>query len=202
MPFLKRKIENCETEEKEKEEEKEEEKENDSSTNQKNKKSKNENIIENIIENMCVICRDSVKVINNVKTSCNHTFCLSCLLEHLKVNNSCPCCRSSIETIRTNNFKQLSINDVSNLTQLNLDQNQNYLNYTIEKIKTHFIFSLFNNENGTGNNNIHFQNELLNITNLEIFNKNIKLHILQELIELSAQISINNTANLIDWINQ
>ena len=51
-------------------------------------------------ENSCAICleqqeREQTK--NLATTPCGHTFCLTCLLSHLKHNNSCPLCRAPIE---------------------------------------------------------------------------------------------------------
>jgi len=43
----------------------------------------------------CAICID---VVGNQlsKTACGHTFCLTCLHEHLKTNHLCPLCRANI----------------------------------------------------------------------------------------------------------
>ena len=51
-------------------------------------------------KNSCAICleqqeREQTK--NLATTPCGHTFCLTCLLGHLKYNNSCPLCRAPIE---------------------------------------------------------------------------------------------------------
>jgi hypothetical protein len=51
-------------------------------------------------ETSCAICleqqeRDQTK--NLATTPCGHTFCLTCLLSHLKHNNTCPLCRAPIE---------------------------------------------------------------------------------------------------------
>ena len=51
-------------------------------------------------KNSCAICleqqeHDQTK--NLATTPCGHTFCLTCLLGHLKYNNSCPLCRAPIE---------------------------------------------------------------------------------------------------------
>jgi hypothetical protein len=51
-------------------------------------------------ENSCAICleqqeREQTK--NLATTPCGHTFCLTCLLIHLKHNNTCPLCRAPIE---------------------------------------------------------------------------------------------------------
>lgn len=48
----------------------------------------------------CAICLedDNQKKQKNLATTpCGHTFCLTCLLRHLKHNNSCPLCRAPIE---------------------------------------------------------------------------------------------------------
>lgn len=39
----------------------------------------------------CVICFEKIK--NHVITKCNHLFCDTCLITHLKENNTCPLCR-------------------------------------------------------------------------------------------------------------
>lgn len=44
----------------------------------------------------CVICKKNIGNQNNCITECNHKYCLKCLLEHLKRNNSCPLCREKI----------------------------------------------------------------------------------------------------------
>lgn len=160
-----------------------------------------ENNLENENKNICCICLDTIKENNNVKTSCNHIFCFSCLLEHLKTKNTCPCCRIPIEPVRNNNSKQLTMRDASNLVALNIEQNEQYIKHKIEKIKTHLIFSLLMNENGTSNTDNIFQKELCNITNSEIFNKTIKYFLLNELISLSAHLSINNINNIVEWLN-
>ena len=51
-------------------------------------------------KNSCAICleqqeHDQTK--NLATTPCGHTFCLTCLLGHLKYNNSCPLCRAPVE---------------------------------------------------------------------------------------------------------
>ena len=51
-------------------------------------------------KNSCAICleqqeHDQTK--NLATTPCGHLFCLTCLLSHLKYNNSCPLCRAPIE---------------------------------------------------------------------------------------------------------
>jgi len=132
MPLLKRKIEDCEDEENEPNQEHKDNDSTDEHINKKIKKDTNQELIIN--DNMCTICLDNIKENNYVKTCCNHIFCLSCLLEHLKVNQTCPCCRSSIEPIRKNGSKHLSINDVSSLTRLNIEQNHPFLSQITQEI--------------------------------------------------------------------
>ena len=155
------------------------------------------------LENICCICLDTIKETNNVKTSCNHTFCFSCLLEHLKTKNTCPCCRVPIESIRKNNdLKQITMLEAYNLIALNIEQSEMYIKHKIDKIKNHLVFSLFMNDTNTTNVDTPFQRELLTITNSEIFNKTIKYFLLNELLGLSAHLSMNNINNIVEWLNQ
>jgi len=51
-------------------------------------------------KNTCSICleeQESGQKNNIATTPCGHTFCLSCLISHLKYNTSCPLCRAPIE---------------------------------------------------------------------------------------------------------
>ena len=51
-------------------------------------------------KNSCAICleqQEYEQTKNLATTPCGHTFCLTCLLSHLKHNNSCPLCRAPIE---------------------------------------------------------------------------------------------------------
>lgn len=59
----------------------------------------------------CSICLDTIMETNNVITSCNHYYCLSCLLTHLETDNKCPLCRDEIETKRPFKYKQIKMND-------------------------------------------------------------------------------------------
>jgi len=44
----------------------------------------------------CSICMNDISNKNICTTSCNHSFCLSCLLQHLDTNTNCPLCREFI----------------------------------------------------------------------------------------------------------
>ena len=85
---------------KQKEEYKEEQKKEEQKEEQKENKQKEEHKEEQKEENSCAICleqqaREQTK--NLATTPCGHTFCLTCLLSHLKHNNTCPLCRAPIE---------------------------------------------------------------------------------------------------------
>ena len=44
----------------------------------------------------CAICLDMAGKKNVSTTKCGHTFCLTCLHQHLKTSHLCPCCRGRI----------------------------------------------------------------------------------------------------------
>lgn len=44
----------------------------------------------------CAICLDVAGKKNVSTTKCGHTFCLTCLHQHLKTSHLCPCCRGRI----------------------------------------------------------------------------------------------------------
>ncbi len=48
-------------------------------------------------DNLCVICRDQIKVIDSAKKLfCNHVFHLQCLKNWLRRQQRCPTCRSDV----------------------------------------------------------------------------------------------------------
>ena len=61
------------------------------------------------IQNICSICLGIIGDKNKATTDCAHDFCLSCLLESLQKNNTCPLCRTSLETTRPVSYKKISI---------------------------------------------------------------------------------------------
>jgi hypothetical protein len=57
-----------------------------------------EQVKESYEEENCPICLDefSDKPNNQSMTKCGHKFCTSCLMQHLRKNNNCPCCRTQL----------------------------------------------------------------------------------------------------------
>jgi hypothetical protein len=42
-------------------------------------------------DNTCSICAEILT--DNCTLKCKHTFCVSCMISHFRINNSCPLCR-------------------------------------------------------------------------------------------------------------
>lgn len=66
-------------------------------------------------KDICNICFNNISDKNYCITSCNHKFCLSCILISIKYKNTCPCCRTELtsndyinrnNTINTRNINQ------------------------------------------------------------------------------------------------
>jgi len=49
---------------------------------------------------VCPVCMEVPGTTNVAITACGHKFCMSCLLSSLKTRNTCPTCRSPIESER------------------------------------------------------------------------------------------------------
>ena len=78
-------------------------------------------------ENSCAICLEQQKreqTKNLATTPCGHTFCLTCLLSHLKHNNSCPLCRAPIEE-----------NEKKIVTPISYDDGVMLLNYELTSLR-------------------------------------------------------------------
>ena len=80
-------------------------------------------------KNTCSIClEEQENGQNNIATTpCGHTFCLSCLISHLKYNTSCPLCRAPIEENAKKIVTPISYDDGvmllnHELTSLNIEQ--------------------------------------------------------------------------------
>jgi hypothetical protein len=75
-------------------------------------------------ENICSIClekQESGQKNNLATTPCGHTFCLSCLISHLKYNTSCPLCRAPVEQNVKRVLKPLSYTEGIGLLDRQLD---------------------------------------------------------------------------------
>jgi hypothetical protein len=92
-------------------------------------------------ENSCAICLEQQKreeTKNLATTPCGHTFCLTCLLSHLKHNNTCPLCRAPIEENTKKPAASISYDDGVmllnyELTLLRIEENiQEQINALIE----------------------------------------------------------------------
>uniref|UniRef100_A0A6C0EJ42 RING-type domain-containing protein n=1 Tax=viral metagenome TaxID=1070528 RepID=A0A6C0EJ42_9ZZZZ len=69
-----------------------------------------EQVKESYEEENCPICLDEFgkKPNNQSMTECGHKFCTSCLMQHLRKNNSCPCCRTQLLEERQPTFAVLA----------------------------------------------------------------------------------------------
>lgn len=74
----------------------------------------------------CSICLDTIMETNNVITTCNHYYCLSCLLTHLETDNKCPLCRDEIETKRPYRYKQIKFKDAVKCIEDHLENTDLY----------------------------------------------------------------------------
>lgn len=59
----------------------------------------------------CSICFDEEKILLDLDTTaCKHSFCHSCIMNHLKRKADCPMCRASVKTLqvrRQDNFDEI-----------------------------------------------------------------------------------------------
>lgn len=66
------------------------------------------------IINICSICYDDIYLLNQLKTSCNHIFCISCIKEYMinttkQQNLECPYCRQIIIHIKLSNQSEINL---------------------------------------------------------------------------------------------
>ena len=94
----------------------------------------------------CAICLQIINKNNSCITECNHTFCLTCIVNHFKYNNTCPICRKKL--IENNTSRPIIENgiDVDSIINIVYNQEQRYgilqyLNNFIKDIydKQHFM---------------------------------------------------------------
>jgi hypothetical protein len=75
----------------------------------------------------CPICFESIPNQNIFITSCNHTFCVSCISEYIKYQKkipsfkqlSCPLCKQEITEFKINNKKHIRILQLATLPSIN-----------------------------------------------------------------------------------
>ena len=64
----------------------------------------------------CSICLDAIGKIDVFVTKCNHMFCGTCILKHVRTSNLCPLCRSELmETEPTSDAAETAPAGQSNL---------------------------------------------------------------------------------------
>ena len=63
----------------------------------------------------CSICLEQTEKKNVTITECGHKFCTTCLLKHLAVRNTCPNCRTEIESARAPAIEPLNATVVANI---------------------------------------------------------------------------------------
>lgn len=54
-------------------------------------------------EKECSICYEEIGDKNNCVTDCGHQFCFKCIVTALQHNNTCPCCRATLVTVKNEN---------------------------------------------------------------------------------------------------
>ena len=70
----------------------------------------------------CAICMEELDNGKNfAKTSCGHSFCLSCLVRALKNNNTCPICRANIEEEKPQNPNIINLDECVELIKDEMD---------------------------------------------------------------------------------
>jgi len=68
-------------------------------------------------EEMCGVCLEVTGTKNVSITSCGHRFCTSCLLMSLQHKNTCPTCRSDLETPRKESIEHLNATTAAEIIQ-------------------------------------------------------------------------------------
>ena len=70
----------------------------------------------------CAICMDELDGSKNfAKTNCEHSFCLTCLIQALKNNNTCPLCRANIEDEKPTKTNALTFEDGVDMIKEEMD---------------------------------------------------------------------------------
>jgi hypothetical protein len=95
----------------------------------------------------CAICKNNIMQTNLCKTTCNHMYCLSCLLLHLKNDHRCPLCRANIEDSESSESEE--DNDSNSDTPIEINHLYRYevngiisVNYNLKILIYIFIISI------------------------------------------------------------
>lgn len=69
----------------------------------------------------CPICKETLNEMNFCKTKCGHSYCLTCIMEHLKNDNRCPLCRVQLcnITYTENEVEHVYIYEINGILRLN-----------------------------------------------------------------------------------
>ena len=74
------------------------------------------------VKESCPICMDVIGSTNCAKTSCGHSFCLSCIVKCLESNHICPLCREDImEKKEATAGKKLKMDDAVRIIEDEMD---------------------------------------------------------------------------------
>ena len=48
-------------------------------------------------ENTCIVCMEPLQInLGEVKTPCNHTYCMECFIKHMRISSNCAMCRKQL----------------------------------------------------------------------------------------------------------
>ena len=160
----------------------------------------------------CSICLEELQdaTIDYSITRCNHNFCTSCLLKHIKYSEFCPLCRTKLSEGNTKFKLDFNVSEI--IVNNELEYYDNYikdgLDYTIHSIEYHI-----ENNTLTYNTKKEIKNELikmfhnfgmgvcLNVNttfkNLSVFNTGSPIHRTDSVFDLSnieqQNINLENT---------
>jgi len=177
-------------------------------TKEHKKKKRKEKIFKKSIK-FCSICLEELQnaILDYSITRCNHNFCTSCLLKHIKYSEFCPLCRTKLA--EGNKKFKLDFNVSEMIVNKELDYYDSYIeegiSYTINTVKYHMENNTFTY---AVRREIHnelykmFQNfgmgVCLNVNttfkNLNVFNTGSPIHRTNSVFDLSnVNINLENT---------
>ena len=63
----------------------------------------------------CIVCFEPLDMnLGNVKTPCNHNYCMDCFIKHMRVSSDCAICRRKLTNQEPNKEKQDTYNENTN----------------------------------------------------------------------------------------